>query len=78
MNIRQNPETGQIQIYLKAGEVPDVEERLLAWTDFASEQSVTIFRLVNSYRKIVGRLDNIEAQLDQKSQYQAEQRERQK
>lgn len=78
MQVRQNPETGRIQIYLKAGEVPDVEERLLAWTDFASEQSVTLFRLVNSYRKIVGRLDKIEAQLNQESNYQAEQRERQK
>lgn len=77
MQIRQNPETGQIQIYLEAGEVPDVEERLQAWTDFAFEQSVILFRLVNSYRKIVGRLDNIEAQIDEESKYQAEQHERQ-
>lgn len=77
MKFKQDSETGKLQVYLDAGETPDVEKQLQALTDFVSQQSVTLFRLVNSYRKIVRRLDEIEAKLDQESQYQAEQRRRQ-
>ncbi|MEG4842478.1 hypothetical protein [Microcoleus sp. B9-D4] len=63
MKIVQNPETGEVCIELKNDEVYDIEEHLMALTEFVSKQAVDVFRLTNSYRKIVGRLDSLEIRI---------------
>ncbi|MEG4915751.1 hypothetical protein [Microcoleus sp. B7-D4] len=65
MKILQDAETGQLKYHLDAGEVYSTDEHLSALSEFVSSQSVTVFRLANSYRKVIGRLENLERQLEE-------------
>jgi DNA repair ATPase RecN len=68
MKIKQNPENGQIQIYLKQDEaydtkqdeVYDTTEHLDALMQFANDQAVIIFDLKRSYKKILERLEQLD------------------
>ena len=60
MKIVQNPESGEVHIKLRNDEVYDIEEHLAALMEFATQQAIEVHRLTNSYRKIVGRLDELE------------------
>ncbi|MEG4977222.1 hypothetical protein [Microcoleus sp. K4-B3] len=63
MKIVQNPESGEVYIKLKNDEVYDVEEHLATLMEFVTKQAVDVHRLTNSYRKLVGRLDELERKL---------------
>lgn len=64
MKIKQDLKTGQIQYQLDAGEEYNIDEHLSALSEFVSGRAVEIFRLTNNYRKLVGRLDELEAKLN--------------
>ena len=64
MKITQNPETGKLEFRLDAGEEPDTEERLQALMDFVTVQAQETYRHTHSYRKIVGRLDELEQKIN--------------
>jgi hypothetical protein len=59
MRIVQNPESGEVSIELENDEVYDMEEHLAALMEFVTKQAIDVHRLINSYRKIVGRLDEL-------------------
>lgn len=60
MKIEQDPENGQILIKLGQNEKFNNEELLEALFDFVSKQAIEVYRLRNSYRKIVGRLNELD------------------
>jgi hypothetical protein len=59
MRIVQNPESGEVSIELENDEVYDMEEHLAALMEFVTKQAIDVHRLINSYWKIVGRLDEL-------------------
>lgn len=65
MKIRQNLETGKIEICLDAGEISDTEKTLQALMDFVSYQAVETYRHTKEYRRLAGRLDELEYKIEQ-------------
>ena len=64
MKIEQDLETGKIYYKLAANEKYNLEEHLEAMNEFLNKQAVEIFRLRNSYRRLVGELNEIKANLN--------------
>ncbi|MEG4290618.1 hypothetical protein Q5692_18900 [Microcoleus sp. C2C3] len=63
MKILQNS-AGETYIQLDQNEEYDIEEHLQALMDFTCKQAVETYGLVNSYEKIVRRLDELEAKIN--------------
>jgi hypothetical protein len=54
-------EWGKVSIRLGVDETYDIKEHLEALMDFVCKQAIEVYRLTNSHRKIVGRLDELES-----------------
>jgi polyhydroxyalkanoate synthesis regulator phasin len=63
MKIEQNLLTGKIRYYLNSDETYDINNHLQALSDFVESQAVETFRHTKEYRKLVGRLDELEGRL---------------
>jgi hypothetical protein len=70
MKITQNLETGKLEFHLKGGEVYNTDSYLTALSDFVSTQAIETLRHTKEYRKLVGRLDNLETQITELRQAQ--------
>jgi hypothetical protein len=60
-------ELGSINIQLNNNETYNLENHVEALMDFVCKQAITTYRLTNSYRKIVGRLDELERKVSETS-----------
>jgi hypothetical protein len=66
MKIQQDPLTGKLQYKLDASEDWSIENHLSALTDFVESQAIETGRHTKEYRKLVGRLDELENKLNKK------------
>ena len=63
MKIEQNKSDGKLLYKLDAGEEWSVESHLTALTELVGQQAIETSRHTKEYRKLVGRIDELEALL---------------
>jgi len=63
MKIQQDLLTGEVQYHLDFNETYNIDNYLEALTEFVKIQAVETFKHTKEYRKLVGRLDELERQL---------------